>query len=818
VAIPQQPGELEPTDLSSAVRIAAWVAMASIPIELGAMLVLPEYTARWAAIIAAVYGLGLPVLLLNRRGHVRAAAFLLVAGLWGIVTVCSVTAGGTQSLAPWFYVVVVLITGLFFGARAGATTALVASATLLVITTLETADALPSSALPYPPVGRWLGVTLVLAMMAGLQWYAARTITNALARIKEQMVTVRRAADDLRKAGERSEALVTNIDGIVWEADAQTFQFTFVSPQAERILGYPRSQWMTVPGFWKDHIHDEDRDRAVAFCVASTAQMRAHEFEYRMIAADGRAVWLHDLVSVEVENGRAKTLRGIMVDVTAHKTAEDLVRESESRYRTLAETATDAIITVDPQSRILFANAAAERMFGYDRQELMGMALTALMPERFRHAHQAALEQSLAVGTPAMPWSSRELTGLRRDGGEMSLEVAFSEIRTGGQHMFTGILRDISERKRTEEALRSSEQRFSIAFNANPTASSISLEDGRFLAVNEQFLRTTEYSREEVIGKTALSLGLWWNPKNRLELMNRLEQDGVVRGFEMELRTKSGQERLFYVSIERIELDGQPCLLHAGLDVTEHRLAENAVRASEARLRALSARLESAREEEGRRIAREIHDELGGTLTALKWDLDGVAKSLSQPTSADDVERIRKALPGMVDLVESTMSTVRRIASDLRPAVLDELGAVAAIEWQVRRFEARTGIRCTWNADADAPDLDRDRATAVFRILQEILTNVLRHAQASLVRVAIRRRSDTFVLDVCDNGRGIAPDELTAARSLGLLGMRERALLVGGEVRIQGVAGIGTTVVVTIPLPATAGAAVIPAAKSALSG
>jgi PAS domain S-box-containing protein len=507
-----------------------------------------------------------------------------------------------------------------------------------------------------------------------------------------------------------------------------------------------------------------------------------------------------------------------MVDITAHKTAEDLVRESESRYRTLAETATDAIITVDPQNRILFANAAAEHMFGYDRQELMGMALTALMPERFRHAHQAALEQYLAGGTPTMPWSSRELTGLRRDGGEVSLEVAFSEIRTGGQHLFTGILRDISERKRTEDALRSSEQRFSIAFNSNPTASSISLQDGRFLAVNEQFLRNTGYSREEIIGKTALSLGLWRNPENRLELMHRLEHDGEVRGFEMELRTKSGQERLFYVAIVRIELDGQPCLLHSGQDVTEHRLAENAVRVSEGRLRALSARLESAREEEGRRIAREIHDELGGTLTTLKWDLDGIARSLSQPASAGEAERVRKTVPAMVDLVESTMSTVRRIASDLRPAVLDELGAVAAIEWQVRRFEARTGIRCTWDADTDAPDLDRDRATAVFRILQEILTNVLRHAQASLVRVGIRRRSDTFVLDVSDNGRGIAQDELTAARSLGLLGMRERALLVGGEVRIQGVAGRGTTVVVTIPLPATTGAAVIPAATPARSG
>jgi signal transduction histidine kinase len=165
----------------------------------------------------------------------------------------------------------------------------------------------------------------------------------------------------------------------------------------------------------------------------------------------------------------------------------------------------------------------------------------------------------------------------------------------------------------------------------------------------------------------------------------------------------------------------------------------------------------------------------------------------------------------MVDLVESTMMTVRRIASDLRPSVLDELGVVAAIEWQVRRFETSTGIPCTFEADPDAPELDRDRATAVFRILQEILTNVLRHAKASQVHVAIGQMGGNFILDVRDDGRGIAQDEMVAARSLGLLGMRERALLVGGEVKIQGVPGRGTSVVVTIPLREAVAAAVAPA-------
>ena len=787
--LPRQPDELKPAELSSALDVILWVVMATVPLGLGAILIAPDYTARWIAIPVSVYALCAPALLLSRSGRPRAGALVAVAGLWVIVTVLTVTAGGVFALAPWFYVIVVLIGGLFFGARAGAVIALASIAALLVIAILQTVGWLPWPVLAYAPLLRWLGLAMVLAMMTGLQWFASKTIGSAM---------------------KRSDKLIESIDGIVWEADATTLQVKFVSPQAEQLLGFPCAQWLAEPTFWSDHIHPDDRKNAVASCLACTGEQRAHEFEYRMVAADGRHVWIRDLVAVEGQAGRARTLRGIMTDITARKTSEVLLRDSEERYRTLAETATDAIVTIDLSSHILFANAAAERMFGYDGRALIGMPLSALMPERVRGSFEAAFRHYVSTGAQSRPWNSREMMGRHHDGRELFLEVAFSELRVGGQQLFTGIIRDVSERKHTENALRLTERRFAIAFNANPTPSTISTLEGRFLDVNEQFLRTAGYSREEVVGRTALELGLWPDPQHRRELMRRLQQDGSVRGFEAELRTKSGQQRVLNLSVERIELDGQSCLLHSGQDITERKLAEIAVRESEARLRALSARLESAREEEGRRIAREIHDELGGTLTTLKWNLDGMAESLAGAISAAEADRIRKTVPLMVDLVDSTMSTVRRIASDLRPSVLDELGVVAAIEWQVRRFETSTGIPCAFAADPHAPDLDRNRATAVFRILQEILTNVLRHAKASQVHVAIGQMAGNFVLDVRDNGRGIALDEMVAARSLGLLGMRERALLVGGDVKIRGVPGRGTSVVVTIPLREAVAAEVAP--------
>jgi signal transduction histidine kinase len=217
-------------------------------------------------------------------------------------------------------------------------------------------------------------------------------------------------------------------------------------------------------------------------------------------------------------------------------------------------------------------------------------------------------------------------------------------------------------------------------------------------------------------------------------------------------------------------------------------------------LRALSARLQSAREEEGTRIAREIHDELGGALTGLKWDLEGIDKVLSDGRKAGELGALREKICSMTGLVESTINTVRRIASELRPGVLDDLGLVAAVEWQAQQFQSRTGIRCECVAKKDVVDLNRERATAVFRILQEILTNVIRHAHASKVEIELLEHDGELELRVSDDGRGITTGEVNNRSSLGLLGMQERALLVGGQILIQGEAGLGTTVIARLPI------------------
>jgi len=238
---------------------------------------------------------------------------------------------------------------------------------------------------------------------------------------------------------------------------------------------------------------------------------------------------------------------------------------------------------------------------------------------------------------------------------------------------------------------------------------------------------------------------------------------------------------------------------HFGIqrDVTDRTLAAEELEQSRTELRALAARLQAIREEERTRIAREIHDELGQALTALKLDLAWL--SAKRPKGSGNSGPLRVIDQSITARIDETMQIVRRIASELRPSVLDQLGLEAAIEFLVQDATKRTGIAVTLQAD-EFPRLPDDVASHAFRIIQEALTNVTRHSQATQVNVSVRRAGGALILGVADNGVGFAPDSMSGLRSLGLVGMRERALACGGVLMVQGKPGEGTAIVVTIPL------------------
>jgi len=228
----------------------------------------------------------------------------------------------------------------------------------------------------------------------------------------------------------------------------------------------------------------------------------------------------------------------------------------------------------------------------------------------------------------------------------------------------------------------------------------------------------------------------------------------------------------------------------------EREQAEEKLRRSHDQLRALTGHLQFVREEERTRIAREVHDELGQALTGLKIDLAWLSGRL---LGARGLKLKIKTMSGQID---GTIQAVRRIATELRPGVLDSLGLAAAIEWQAAEFQERTGIRCETNLDLPETIWEQEFSTACFRIFQETLTNIIRHASATHVEVRLAQRERELILTVRDNGRGITEKEIVQPRSIGLIGMKERAAQVGGEISFLGLPGHGTTVTLRVPLPA----------------
>ncbi len=246
---------------------------------------------------------------------------------------------------------------------------------------------------------------------------------------------------------------------------------------------------------------------------------------------------------------------------------------------------------------------------------------------------------------------------------------------------------------------------------------------------------------------------------------------------------------------KRLTRDGKRILFHMITDITDRKQAEEQLRASREQLRSLSVHLESVREEERKNIARKIHDELGQTLTALKIDLSWLTKRLPK-----EPELLPEKAKSMYELLDMAIQTVKRISAEVRPGVLDDLGIAAALEWQAAEFEKLTEIKCEFLSNPKDIVLEPDRSTAIFRIFQEALTNIVRHANATKIKTSLREEAGKIVLRIRDNGQGIEKKQISDPKAFGLISMRERARSWGGEIRISGAPGKGTTVAVSLPL------------------
>jgi PAS domain S-box-containing protein len=467
----------------------------------------------------------------------------------------------------------------------------------------------------------------------------------------------------------------------------------------------------------------------------------------------------------------------------------------------IVESAMDAVITVDEAQRIVLFNAAAERVFRWPRRAVLGESLDMLLPERFRASHARHIERfGTTAATSRGMGAQMVLYGLRANGEEFPIEASISHHSEAGRKLFTVILRDVTERLRSEALLSQSEARMRGILDSAMDAIITVDESQRIVIFNEAAEKVFECPRGEALGA---SLSWFIPPRYRDghgEHIRRFAETGlssrrmggqrIVTGLR-----RSGEEFPIEASISQTGEPGSRFFTVILRDVTERVRNEEALRASREEIRELALAASSAREQEKSRIARELHDELGQALTALKIDVGWLRERL-----ADSAGGVPEKLAAMQALLDSTVAAARRISADLRPLMLDDLGLVAASEWLVQNFTKRTGVPCELDVGEGELDLPDPYSTAVFRVLQESLTNVARHAQATEVSVSIVRDDHGITLAIEDNGAGFAPAESRKPNSFGLLGLRERAQLLGGEITIDSAPGKGTRVRLRIPL------------------
>jgi PAS domain S-box-containing protein len=559
------------------------------------------------------------------------------------------------------------------------------------------------------------------------------------------------------------------------------------------MVGYTPEELLATD--FQDIMHPDDRAEIITGRLELPTKEVADHKEWRYIHKDGHVVWAAVTATVvRSPEGRPLYVVGQMEDVTKRRAAA----ESLKLFRTLIDRCSDAIEVIDPDTlRFLDCNESAHQCLGYSREEFLSLTVFDIDPV-VDQAEVARIHEQ-AEGPD---YTSFESVHRRKDGSTFPVEVNVKMVRLDRDYRLA-VVRDITDRKRSEERLKQTKSQLAEAQHVARVGSWNWDVKRDVLTWSDELYCLFGLAPQEVEPTVESYLELI-HPEDR-EFVSRVIEESLesLKPFSHSPRIMraDGEVRVFQTQANVLSDENGNATRMFGIcqDVTERKLAEEQLKATSEQLRALSASLRSAREAEGGRIAREIHDELGAALTSLKWDLEGIGNALagySQPPPG----RLREKIESMMRLADTTINTVRRIASELRPSILDDLGLVSAIQWQTKQFEARTGITSYCHCAFEDLDFDHEQSTAIFRIFQEALTNVLRHAQATRVDIAIAADAGQFVLTISDNGRGITTEEKSRSKSLGLVGMYERAYLIGGRIDIAGVNGEGTLVTVRVPI------------------
>ena len=605
---------------------------------------------------------------------------------------------------------------------------------------------------------------------------------------------------------------------------------------------------------WMKAVHRDDREHTRQWWDVTLSGGPCHDVRYRLLwAADGGYRW-HLGRAAAVRDRAGAILKWIVTAIDIHEQVlgEERLRASEARYRNLVELSRDAIY-IRTGGRFVSANAATARLYGVASvDELVGHPV---LP--FIHADYVDIvqERMRKLDEEHCELPPLELKLVRRDGSVIEVESIASPCEYQGLPSAHVVIRDITERRALERRqakllqelttyahAAAAAEHFRLLAEAVPSMVWTARSDGYLDYVNRPTLDYLGCAFTDIEGwGWAKLVHLEDLPVCRARWLHSLQ---TGEGFKMSLRVRRGSDSAYrwhlmralpvrdaagaillwvgagtdideqkqletLLQESRAELENAVELRTRDLvsvnnallnEIAERKQSEKALHASQEKLRKLSTHLQSARESERAAVAREIHDELGATLTAVKMDLHWYAKTLANGKPLSNEKLTETGV-----LVDSAIQTVKRIATELRPSILDHLGLWPAIEWQVQELQKHYPVVCELSFESPPVNLEAEAQTALFRIVQEALTNVVRHARATQIRVNVSKTGNKVVVDIHDNGVGLPPDKLLDPGSSGIHGMLERARAFQGDVQFRVGQKAGTCVSARFPLRTKAG-------------
>ncbi len=478
------------------------------------------------------------------------------------------------------------------------------------------------------------------------------------------------------------------------------------------------------------------------------------------------------------------------IDITERKQRDQELK----KLSTAIEQSPVSIVLTDPQGNIEYVNPKTCELTGYTEEEMHGNKPNILKSGETPDEIYMKLWDTILAGRE---WQG-EFHNKKKNGELYWEDALISPIFNENKEIthFLAVKEDITERKQAAEELSQTKERMEAILQSIQSGMLIvDSKTNKIIEVNPSAAAMIGTAPEKIVGRTYLQ---FIRPVNN-GAVHVIDKKQQMSTFEQVLIRTDGTKLNVLSSVTSLILNERECWLESFIDITERKNSEEALENSRNQLSALSVHLQSVREEERATIAREIHDELGQALTALKMDLSLMGRELREDAGRPNTYTLIEEIKSMNGLIDKTIQNIRKIITELRPEVLDNLGLIAAIEWQIEEFLKHSRIKCIYKINIENISNDQEHTIAIYRIVQEALTNILRHADASKVKINIFEKESNNIIKISDNGIGFSSDEYKDVNTFGLLGMREWAIIFNGTVAIRSIIGKGTTVTVQVP-------------------